>query len=35
MAEGTFREGIVGVGNNAAVHHVPAYQRLLQVDLVA
>ena len=35
MAEGTFRVGIVGVGNNAAVHHVPAYQRLPQVALVA
>jgi predicted dehydrogenase len=35
MAAGTFRVGIVGVGNNAAVHHVPAYWQLPQVDLVA
>jgi predicted dehydrogenase len=35
MAEGTFRVGIVGAGNNAAVHQVPAYQRLPQVELVA
>ncbi len=34
MAEGTLRVGIVGVGNNATVHHVPAFQRLPQVELV-
>ena len=33
MAIGTVRVGIVGVGNNAAPHRGPAYQRLPQVEL--
>jgi predicted dehydrogenase len=35
MAERTLRVGIVGVGNNAATHHVPAYRLLPNVELVA
>ena len=35
MAERRLRVGIVGVGNNAATHHIPAYRRLPQVELTA
>ena len=35
MAERRLRVGIVGVGNNAATHHVPAYRLLPNVELIA
>ena len=35
MSDRRLRVGIVGVGNNAATHHVPAYRLLPQVELAA
>lgn len=35
MADRTLRVGIIGVGNNAATHHVPAYRLLPNVALMA
>ena len=35
MPAGTLRVGIVGVGNNATTHHVPAYRLLPHVELIA
>jgi predicted dehydrogenase len=35
MADRALRVGIVGVGNNAATHHVPAYRLLPSVEVVA
>lgn len=35
MSDRRLRVGIVGVGNNATTHHVPAYRLLSQVELLA